>query len=319
MNVSKQVMTNMLRRMYTIRMFEGKAKELYAKGLITGALHCYSGEEAIAVGACAVIQPQDYVVSTHRGHGHCIAKGADIKRMMAELLGRESGYCRGRGGSMHLTDPRVGMLTACGIVGGGIPISLGVAFSSQYQENGRVTLCFFGDGATNQGTFHESLNIASLWKLPVVFICENNGYAISVPISRSLSVKNVSDRAISYAMPGKSVDGNDIIAVYEVVDDAVRRARDQEGPTLIEAVTFRLERHAMLDMETRTREEMDKCRRLDPISRFERKLMLEKAMNQEEVARITKKVEQEVDEAAKFAQKGSFPDPKSTMDYLYCD
>ena len=317
--LGKQALTGMLRTMYKIRSFEQKAKVLYTKGLIRGALHCYIGEEAIAVGACSAIHPRDYVVSTHRGHGHCIAKGADIKRMMAELLGRVNGYCKGRGGSMHLTDPQIGILTACGIVGGGIPISLGAAFSSQYRGTEQVTLCFFGDGATNQGTFHESLNLASLWRLPVVFICENNGYAISVSTTCSLPIKNISDRAISYGMPGYSVDGNDVIALRDIVDKAVRRARNNEGPTLVEAITFRLERHAMLDTETRTKKEMAKCRKLDPILRFERKLILDKILNQEEIKQIRADVEREMNEASEFAQRDSFPDPRSTMDYLFCD
>lgn len=319
MTATTEKLIEMFTKMYTIRLFENKAKELYAQGLIRGALHSYSGEEAIAVGACSSIQCQDYIISTHRGHGHCIAKGADIKRMMAELLGRENGYCRGRGGSMHLAAPERGVLTASGIVGGGLPISLGTAFSSQYKGIKRVTLSFFGDGASNQGTFHESLNLASLWKLPVVFICENNHYAISVPSSCSLPIENISDRAISYGMPGCSVDGNDVLAVYQTVDKAVKRARGGEGPTLIEARTSRLERHAMLDSETRTRREIEEVKKYDPIPRFEQYLVTSKILNRDKINKIKTKVQEEVDGAVDFAQRSSLPDRKSIMDYVYCD
>ena len=244
--LGKEDQIGMLKLMYTIRQFEEKARQLFRQGLIYGALHPYVGQEAVAVGACAALENDDFVVSTHRGHGHCIAKGADLKRMMAELLGRETGYSKGRGGSMHMFSVEEGLLGGNGIVGGGLPIALGSAFSAQYRQSGQVTLCFFGEGAASNGTFHESMNLASLWRLPVVYICENNLYAATTPVSDSAPIENIADRASAYGCPGLVVDGNDVVSVYEAVQQAVARARAGEGPTLIECKTFRFYPHCMV-------------------------------------------------------------------------
>ena len=213
--MEKELKISLIKCLYKIRFFEEKAKQLYQKGLITGALHPYIGEEAIAAGACAAINEYDYILSTHRGHGHCIAKGAEIKYMMAELMGRETGYCRGRGGSMHICERSIGMLGANGIVGGGLTIALGAGISSVYKKDGRVTVCFFGDGASSLGGFHESLNIAGLWNLPIIYICENNKVAATTSCNEAISVENVGDRASAYNIYGSVIDGNDVENIYK--------------------------------------------------------------------------------------------------------
>ncbi len=319
MDLNQEELTLMLANMYRIRFFEKRAKDLYTQGLIRGSLHSYIGEEAIAVGACSAIRENDCIISTHRGHGHCIAKGGNLKKMMAELFGRETGYCKGRGGSMHLIAPETGMLGACGIVGGGIPISLGVGLSSQYRQSGQITLCFFGDGACNQGSFHESLNLASLWRLPIIFICENNVYAVTTPISRSFAIEDIAVRAISYGIPGKVVDGNDILAVYETVNKAVEKARKGEGSTLIECKTSRWESHCVSISETRTKGEIEECRKKDPILRLETRLLRDRLLTKNESEKIKEKVELEVEEAVEFARKSPFPKAESLMDYVYCN
>src|SRR5438477_2804832 len=235
----------MYRQMVLIRRFDELAMELRLEGRIYGVVHPYIGEEAIAVGVCANLEPTDRLTSTHRGHGHCIAKGADIKRMMAELFGRRDGYCRGKGGSMHIADFDVGMLGANGIVGAGFPIAAGAALAAQFDGNSAVAVGFFGDGATGAGAFHEALNIASLWKLPVIYVCENNQYAVDTPIAAGLATTDVATFAHAYGLPGVAVDGNDIVAVYEAARTAVERARAGEGPSLLECKIFRRSVHAL--------------------------------------------------------------------------
>jgi len=237
--------------------------------------------------------------------------------MMAELLGKETGYCKGRGGSMHLAAPEIGMLGACGIVGAGIPISLGPAFASQYQGTGLVTLSFFGDGASNQGTFHESLNLASVWKLPVVFVCENNLLAVTTPSSRTLSVENIADRATSYGMPGRTVDGGDVLAVHEITSEAVKRARRGHGPSLIECKTVRFEPHCISTAELRTKEEMEECKRNDPIVRFEQRLLKDGVLARDEVIGEKEEAELAIEQAVEFAKKDPFPERERYKDYVY--
>src|SRR5689334_3304443 len=232
-NLSPDKQREMLRQMQTIRRFEERASADYHAGKIYGVVHCYIGEEAVAVGVCAALQQGDQIISTHRGHGHCIAKGADLKRMMAELYGRQTGYCKGKGGSMHIADFEIGMLGANGIVAGGISIVTGAGLAAQMDGKGRVAVSFFGDGASNAGPFHECLNIAAAWKLPMVYVCENNSYGVNTPTSAAVSVKDVAERSAAYGVPGVVVDGNDVLAVYEVAEAAVRRARAGEGPTLL--------------------------------------------------------------------------------------
>jgi len=316
--IEKDLFASMLLRMYRIRSLEKTVKQLYFQDLITGPLHLYIGEEAVAVGACSALEPTDYVVSTHRGHGHCIAKGGDLKKMMAELLGRETGYCKGRGGSMHLTDPKMGLLASSGIVGGGIPISLGAGFSSVYRKSRQVTLCFFGDGATNQGSFHESLNLAALWRLPIVFVCENNLYAITVSVAKSLPIKDIADRSISYGIPGKIVDGMDVVAVYQAVKEAVDRAREGKGPSLIECKTYRFEGHWVGDpIVYRTDEEVEKWKKRDPIIKFRKILLGKENFTEDELDNIKKQANQEIQEAVEFAKNSPFPNPKEVEKYVY--
>jgi pyruvate dehydrogenase E1 component alpha subunit len=282
-------------------------------------VHLYIGEEAVAAAVCAQLSDEDYITSTHRGHGHGIAKSGDLKAAMAELMGKETGFCKGRGGSMHIADLKKGNLGANAIVGGGLPIAVGGALAQSYLGTDRVTVSFFGDGAANQGTFHESLNLASVWKLPVIFICENNHYAISVPVTQSTSVGDVSIRAKGYDMPGVTVDGNDVYAVYEAVQTAIKRARAGKGPTLIEAKTYRFCGHWTGDPEVyRSKADvkawMEKC----PIPLMKAKMLEDKTASAAELDAIEKKAMADVEDAATFALESPEPDPSTVMDNVYC-
>jgi len=306
--------------MYKIRYFEQEAVKLYRNKELPGWLHSYIGEEAVAVGACASLNRDDYITSTHRGHGHCIAKGADLKRMMAELYGKETGYCKGKGGSMHIADFSIGILGANGIVGGGIPIATGTALASQYLEDGRVTVCFFGDGASNQGGFHESLNLASLWKLPVVYVCENNLYAETTPQADHQPIRDIADRAKSYNMPGVIVNGNDVLAVYEETNKAVERARAGRGPTLIECKTYRYRGHWEGDPEVyRTKEEVKEWKKRDPLKKFKKYLLENDITQSKEISFVEKKIEDEIKDAVKYAQTSPPPRPESALEDLYVE
>ncbi|WP_029688162.1 pyruvate dehydrogenase (acetyl-transferring) E1 component subunit alpha [Thermoanaerobacter sp. A7A] len=318
MELSKEKLLWMYQKMVEIRQFELKVDELFKKNMIWGTCHLYVGEEATAVGACAALNPDDYITSTHRGHGHTIAKGADLKKMMAELLGKETGYCKGRGGSMHIVDVSTGNLGANGIVAGGIPIATGAALASKLKKDNKVTICFFGDGAANEGVFHESLNMAGLWKLPVVYICENNLYGMSNPVSKSTAVKDIAQRAESYNMPGVIVDGNDIVEVYKAVKEAVDRARRGEGATLIESKTYRWLGHSKSDPRVyRTREEEEEWKKKDPIKRFEKYLEETTDITKDELEEINKKVEQEIEEAYQFAINSPDPRVEDLAKYVY--
>ena len=297
-----------LRRMRRIRRFEEAAEDSYIRGLSYGTMHLSIGQEATAVGVCVPLSDADCITSTHRGHGHCIAKGAELTPMFAEFLGREGGYCKGRGGSMHIADPARGNLGANGIVGGGLPIAVGAALSSKRRRTGAVAVAFFGDGANNEGAFHEALNIASIWKLPVVFVCENNQYAMSTAISRSTSVANIADRAIAYGMPGVVVDGNGFAAVAEASFAATDRARAGEGPTLIEAKTYRTRGHSRSDRNRyRTREEIEAWKALDPIARLEEEIVALGIASPGRVAEIAADVEKEMEEAVADASASPWP------------
>jgi len=317
MEYDKEFLVGLYRTMLKIRLFEEKTAEVFSEGRIHGAVHLYIGEEAVATGACAALRPDDYITSTHRGHGHCLAKGGQPDRMMAEIFGKATGYCKGKGGSMHIADLDVGILGANGIVGGGIPIAVGAALGTRIKKEDRVTLCFFGDGASNTGSFHESLNLASVLQLPVVFVCENNQWAVSTPARYSLRVENVADRAVSYAMPGVVVDGNDPLAVYEAVHEAVERARGGGGPTLIEAKTYRWEGHYRGDPETyRSREEVREWReKRDPIKLFGEKLKREGILTDEEATTIRAETEKLIEDAVRFAEESPLP----SLDLLYAD
>lgn len=321
MNPQSELKLQMYRTMLRIRRFEEKLVELKARASIPGLLHLYIGEEATATGVCAALLPNDFITSTHRGHGHCIAKGGEISRMMAELFGRITGYCNGKGGSMHIANLELGILGANGIVGAGMPIAGGAGLSIKMRGTDQVVACFFGDGATNQGAFHESLNMAALWKLPVIYICENNQYAISVAQSRSTSIKDVYMRKDAYGIHGCMVDGNDVMAVYEAAQDAARRARNGEGPTLLECKTYRWRGHYEGEADRtytyRTAEEIEGWKKGCPIERFRKKLLEEKAFVQEDFDRINLEVKQEIEEAIRFAEDSPFPEPKDALKGLY--
>jgi pyruvate dehydrogenase E1 component alpha subunit len=318
MTLSREKKIWMYQKMCEIRDFELEVDRLFKADLIWGTCHLSVGQEASAVGAVAALDEKDMITSTHRGHGHCIAKGGKLPQMFAELLGKETGYCRGRGGSMHIADLEMGNLGANGIVGGGIPIATGAALASKLKKDGKVTLCFFGDGATSQGAFHEAVNLAAVKKLPVVYVCENNQYGMSVPFKKASAVKNAADRAAAYDIPGIIVDGNDIEAVYKVVKDAVERARSGEGPSLIEAKTYRWLGHSKSDPRVyRTRQEEEEWRQKCPIKGYGQKLINEGTATEEELAKIQEIVEKEIQEALEYALNSPEPKIEEIMDGVY--
>jgi pyruvate dehydrogenase E1 component alpha subunit len=307
-----------LKRMYLIRRFEEGAEEAYMRGLIHGTMHLSIGQEASAVGCTMALTNSDYITSTHRGHGHCIGKGADPKLMFAEFFGKEEGYCRGRGGSMHIADVASGNLGANGIVGGGIPIAVGAALSLKKQKRDNVVICFFGDGATNEGAFHEALNMAAIWKLPVIFVCENNKYGMSVSTERSMAVPNVADRASAYGMNGVIVDGNAVADVAEAVLSAAADARADKGPTLIECKTYRTRGHSRSDRNRyRTKEEIEEWKSRDPIPLFEADLLTHGVATPAEIAAIRAEAEAEIAAGIEFARNGTDPDPADVTRDVY--
>ena len=317
-NLPKEQMLVFYREMNRIRAFENEAIELAKMNLTRAAIHTYNGEEAVAVGVCAHLTDHDYITSTHRGHGHCIAKGADLERMFAELMARENGYCKGKGGSMHIADLSIGMLGANGIVGGGIPISVGAAFALKYQGRKDVVVCFFGDGASNQGSFHESVNMASVLQLPVIFVCENNQYAISMNVRHSTHVENISQRAQAYGIPGVTLDGNDVVQVYNEFGKILEDVRAGMGPILVEMKTYRLAGHYYGDNENyRNREEVDEWRKKCPITRLTKVLVEQYACTQEELDAIVKEIREYVLAASKRAKSGAEPNVAELADDLY--
>ena len=311
---------DMYRQMVLIRHFEELALQLRYEGRIHGVVHPYSGEEAIAVGVCANLRKTDRIVSNHRGHGHCIAKGADIGRMMAELFGRRDGYCKGKGGSMHIADFDVGMLGANGIVGAGLPIAAGAAVAAQLDGSDAVAVAFFGDGATGEGPFHESLNISALMKLPVLWVCENNQWAADTPVERGLASANVADLAAGFGMPGRVVDGNDVLAVYVAAREAVQRARDGDGPTLLECKTWRRHGHAHRDVEPPDRRPADRTvywEARDPIPAFEQYLRERAILSGDQMADVGLSVDQDLVEAVAFADASPYPDPEDALEDVF--
>jgi TPP-dependent pyruvate/acetoin dehydrogenase alpha subunit len=308
----------LLLRMWQIRAFEVRAMDLFEENLIRGSVHPYVGMEAIAVGACAALGPDDFITSTHRGHGHCIAKGLDLKLMMAEIIGREDGYCRGRGGSMHITAIDKGMLGADAIVAGSSAIAVGAAHGLRLQGRDGVVLCFFGDGAANQGILHEACNLGAVLSAPAVFICENNEWAISTPAAASTRIQNIADRAAGYGIPGVVVDGNDVLAVRDVAAEAVGRARAGEGPTLIEAKSYRVMPHsAATKTDLRPVEELDAWRARDPILSFSRYLAEEHGVEPARLEQIEEQAKREVEEAVEFAQASPRPEPEAALEDVY--
>lgn len=307
-----------LRDMKRIRAFEERIDRLFVEARIHGTTHLCIGQEAVPVGACAAIEPTDLASGSHRGHGQAIAKGLDTDRLLAELMGRRDGYCGGRGGTQHVASIRHGFLGTNGITGGGIPIATGAALSAKLRGTRQVVLSFFGDGATNQGTFHESLNMASIWNLPVIYICENNHYAMSTPIRESAAVPQIALRAAAYAMPGATVDGNDVLAVRDAVARAAERARSAEGPTLVECVTYRHRGHSKSDLrEYRTREEEKEWELRDPITRMEERLMESGELTADSLAALDAEVAAEIDAAEAFAEASPMADPATACDLVF--
>lgn len=317
--LSKEKLLKMYLTMVKIRDFENAITDVYSRGLMNGLAHLYIGEEAIAAGVCLNLTPQDYAVSTHRGHGHLIAQGAEIKKMMAEVLGRKTGYCKGKGGSMHIMDIKKGILGANGIVGAGIPMATGAAYSAKYRGTDQVVVSFFGDAASNQGTFHESINMAAAWKLPVVYVCENNLFGISVDIRKVTGNPNIADRAFGYGIPGVAVDGNDVLEVYWVTHTAFVRARKGEGPTLIECKTYRQKGHHIGDPGTvyRLEEEKKAWIKRDPIKTFRERLIKEKIVSEKEIENLEKESRKLIEEAVQFAENSPFPEPEEAYQDLF--
>jgi pyruvate dehydrogenase E1 component alpha subunit len=318
MAIAKEKLIDMYRMMVRIRTFEERVAKEFAAGNIPGYVHLYAGQEAVAVGACANLRPDDYITSTHRGHGHLIAKGGKTDRMMAELYGKKTGYCKGKGGSMHVADLELGMLGANGIVGAGITIAGGVALASQMKATDQVTVCFFSDGACNTTRFHEGINLAAIWNLPVVYIIENNLYAQCTSISRACKLTNLADRAAAYGIPGKTIDGNDVLAVYETVGETVARARKGEGPTLIECKTYRLRGHEEGDEQKyKTEDEVEEWNKKDPVPRFREKLIKTGVLSEKDADKIDQEMNEELEKAVKFAKESPFPAPEEALEDAY--
>lgn len=322
MALDKKQLEEMYLRMCRIRYFEEAVIEIHSSGELIGPAHPYIGEEAVAVGACAALRDNDRIAGNHRSHGHPIAKGGDVKKAMAEILGKTGGFCKGKGGSMHLADFSIGILGESGIVASSVPIATGAALASKLSKQDFVSLVFFGDGASNQGACHESMNMAALWDLPVIFMCENNGYAITTSYKNSVSVDHVSDRASAYGMPGVLVDGQDAIAVWEATNEAVLRARAGEGPTLIEAMTYRYEDHSLgLDRirkaEYRTQGEVEEAMKRDPLSIHRAAMTNHGFATAEECDQIEAKVKSEIEEAVEFARNSPFPEPEDLYDDMW--
>lgn len=318
MDIGGELLLEMYRRMVRIREFEQAAIDLFQRGQVKGAVHTYIGQEATGVGVCMALRRDDLISGTHRSHGHNLAKGADSKRMMAELLGKETGYCKGRGGSMHIAAFDTGSLGAMAVVGAGLPIAVGAALGFKMKGVDSVAVPFTGDGGVNTGNFHEALNMASVWRLPVVFVVENNKFGVSTRISETTNVEDLSVRAVAYGIPGVRVDGLDVIAVYEAASAAVARARRGEGPTLLVAESYRILGHYAGEPEVyRTKEEVEEHRKNDPIERFRRQLIGSGRASAEQLGGINAEIKAEIAAAVDFARQSPEPDPATAMDYIY--
>lgn len=320
MEENSKAWLELYRKMVKIRRFETLTGELFASGKIPGFIHLSIGQEASSVGVCSVLRKDDYITTTHRGHGHVIAKGGDVKRMFAELMGRETGYCKGKGGSMHIADFSIGILGANGVVAGGFPIIVGAGLSIKLRGTDQVAVCFFGDGASNRGPFHEALNMASIWKLPIIFVCENNQFASTTSVHYSTSVKSIALRGEAYGIPGRSVDGNNVLEVREAAFEAVNRARKGDGPTLLENRTYRLRGHFEGDPQRyRTKEEVEKFSEKDPLRQFQTFLKNKKILNEKMDQEIWADIDRELQEAIRFAEESAFPQPIDALGDLYVD
>jgi len=312
------LLIEMFRKMLEIRYFEETIEKLFFKNLIGGSVHSCVGQEAVAVGICSALQAEDYIISTHRGHGHCIAKGGRPEKIMAEILGKEAGYCKGKGGSMHVSDMGTRNLGANGIVGAGIPIASGAGLALQMKGGGNVVACFFGDGAANTGAFHEGINLAAIWKLPVLFVCENNCYAVSIPTCKSFGIPNISLRADSYGIPGITVDGMDVLAVHKAASQAALRARSGEGPSLIECSTYRFKGHFIGDPgQYRPAGEVLEWQKKDSIERLRQVLVKRQVLGKTQIAAIEKEVSQKIQDAERFAMGQPEPPAKDAFADIY--
>lgn len=318
--IPSEKLTELYEQMWLIRLFDEKVDEFFAKGKIHGTTHLAVGQEASAAGVCALLDDSDKITSTHRGHGHCIAKGAEPRYMMAELFGRETGYCKGKGGSMHIADLEKGNLGANGIVGGGFAIAAGAALTSQMRDEGYVVVCFFGDGASNEGSFHEALNLASIWKLPVVFVCENNQYGMSGSVNDMTNISDIAERGAAYGIPGSVVDGNDIFEVMNATDEAVKFAREGNGPSLLECKTYRWKGHSKSDAKKyRTREEEKQWKDRDPIKLMREKLIEEGFFTEEDADNIKKSALETIEESVQFALDSKEPDVSTLLEDVYAE
>ncbi len=316
--MEKETALFLYRKMVQIRKFEEKLYQLFLTRPMPGSMHQYNGEEAVAVGVCAHLNKDDYITSTHRGHGHCIAKGVEIKKIMAEMFAKKTGCCGGMGGSMHIADFSVGMLGAIGIVGAGIPIAVGAAWSCKYRGSKQVAVAFFGDGAANEGAFHEALNLAAVWKLPAVFVCENNVYGFSTHYRRVTAVEDIADRAAGYGIPGKVVDGMSVRAVYREFGEAVERARAGDGPTLLECKTYRYMGHSRFEKASyRTKEELEEWKKRDPVKLFKEFLLKEMKIDGKDLGRIDSQIDKEISDSVEYSEKSPDPAPDDYKKYLY--
>ncbi len=316
--LQKKTALTLYRKMLFIRSFEEKLFELFSTRIMPGTMHQYNGEEAVAVGVCAHLSDDDYITSTHRGHGHCLAKGADLRGVMAEMFAKTTGCCKGLGGSMHIADFSVGMLGANGIVAGGIPIAVGAGWTCQYRKNEHVAVAFFGDGAANEGAFHEALNLAGAWKLPVVFVCENNLYGFSTHYRATMAIDDIADRAAAYGMPGHVVDGMDVEAVFQVADDAIAHARSGNGPVLIECKTYRFRGHSRFeDPSYRTKEELAEWQEKDPIPTYAARLKSEYGASQEELDAIETDIRAALEDAVSYSEQSPDPEPLDHAKYIF--
>lgn len=318
MEIDKKLLIKMYKMMLMIRYFEDKTKDMYLKGKIRGTIHVSQGQEACAVGGCFAIKESDFIMTTHRGHGHCIAKGVEPKVLLAEILGRATGCCNGRAGSLHAFEVSKGVLGAAAVVGAGLPLAAGVGLGIQMSGEKKVILNYFGDGAANQGTFHEALNLASTWKLPVIFLCENNQIADTTPFRETINIENIADRAIGYGIPGKVVDGNNVLEVYDAVGEAAERARNGHGPTLIECKTYRWEGHHIGDpCVWRRKGELEEWKEKCPIKKLEMKLLKEDIVSDDELKEFESNIIFEIETAAKYAIDSPLPDPETVFDYVW--
>jgi len=317
MNIAGDKLEQIYERMLLTRFFEEKVAYLFSMGTVHGTTHLYVGEEAVAAGVSAALKSDDVIASTHRGHGHCISKGIDLPRMMAEFLGKEAGYCKGKGGSMHIADLESGNLGANGIVGGGIPLAVGAGLAAQMQGKDHIVVCFFGDGASNQGSFHESLNLASIWKLPVLFVCEDNKYGMSMSSSRSMNIGDISLRAQSYGIKGKKIDGNDAISVYKEAE-AAREYVKKNGPMLLVCDTYRVLGHSKSDANVyRSKDEIAQWKLKDPIERMKAAMLESGLFTEDALGHIATRAKQAIEDALKFAQSCVYPSADTVCDDVY--